>query len=133
MTWRHLNFCQHHAYITADVPLTDCPDCGMKPFTVPWAREGNSFTLLFEQLALSLVCEMPVKAAARQMGITDKRLWRVVEHYVGQALVDLDLSEVTAVALDETAAKRGQHYVTVFIELERVENLVVFAQPGQDK
>ncbi|KPV41917.1 transposase [Thiohalorhabdus denitrificans] len=133
MTWRHLNFFQHHAYITADVPRTDCPDCGVKRITVPWAREGSHFTLLFEQVALSLLREMPVNAAARQMGVTDKRLWRVVNHYVGRALDRIDLSNVSAIALDETAAKRGQHYVTVFIDLERAENPVIFATPGQDK
>jgi len=133
MTWRHLNFFQHHAYITADVPRTDCPDCGVKRITVPWAREGSHFTLLFEQVALSLVREMPVNAAARHMGINDKRLWRIAEHYVNQGLADLDLSDVTAIALDETGAKRGQDYVTVFIDLQRAANPVIFATPGRDK
>jgi len=32
-----------------------------------------------------LVREMPVLAAARIIEITDKRLWRIVEHYVGRA------------------------------------------------
>jgi len=133
MTWRHLNFFQHHAYITADVPRTDCPDCGVKRIQVPWAREGSHFTLLFEQVALSLVREMPVNAAARHMGMNDKRLWRIAEHYVNQGLADLDLSDVTAVALDETSAKRGHDYVTVFINPQKVERPVIFATPGHDK
>jgi transposase len=133
MTWRHLNFFQHHAYITADVARTDCPDCGVKRITVPWARQGSRFTLLFEQVALSLVREMPVNAAARHMAITDKSLWRVVDHYVSQAIAGIDLSGVAAVALDETAAKRGQNDVTVFIDLERGDNPVIFATPGKDQ
>ena len=28
--WRHLNFFQHHCYITARVPRTDCPEHGVK-------------------------------------------------------------------------------------------------------
>ena len=59
-TWRHLNFFQHHCYITAKVPRTDCPEHGVLRITVPWAREGSRFTLLFEQAALLLVREMPV-------------------------------------------------------------------------
>ena len=133
MTWRHLNFFQHHAYITADVPRTDCPDCGVKRINVPWARQGSRFTLLFEQVALSLVREMPVNAAAREMAITDKSLWRIVDHYVSQAIAGIDLSDVAAVALDETAAKRHQHYVTVFIDLERDHKPVIFATPGKNK
>jgi len=56
---------------------------------VPWPRKGSGFALLFEQTALTLVREMPVNAAARFMSVTDKRLWRVVQHYVSQALSKL--------------------------------------------
>jgi transposase len=101
--------------------------------TVPWAREGSRFTLLFEQAAMMLVREMPVLAAARIIAITDKRLWRIVAHYVGQAVARLDLSNVTAIGLDETAAKRGQTYVTVFIDLDRADKPVVFVTPGHGK
>lgn len=48
-TWRHLNFFQHHCLITARVPRIDCPDHGVKRITVPWARVGSRFTLLFER------------------------------------------------------------------------------------
>jgi hypothetical protein len=63
-TWRHLNFFQHHCYITANVPRTDCAEHGVLRITVPWAREGSRFTLLFEQAALMLVREMPGRAGA---------------------------------------------------------------------
>jgi transposase len=89
--------------------------------------------LLFEQAAMTLVREMPVLAVARFIGITDKRLWRIVEHYVAKALRDLDLSGLTAVAFDETASKRGHNYVTVFIDADRKSEPVVFATPGKGK
>jgi transposase len=132
-TWRHLNFFQHHCFITAKVPRTDCSEHGVLRTTVPWAREGSRFTLLFEQAALFLVREMPVLAAARIMEITDQRLWRIVAHYVGQAVARLDLTRVTAIGLDETAAKRGQTYVTVFIDLDRTDKPVLFVTPGRGK
>jgi len=133
MTWRHLNFFQHHCYLTAPVPRVNCPEHGVKRIQVPWAREGSSFTLLFEQAALALVREMPVAAAARQMAITDKRLWRVVLFYVHRAVARMDLSAVRAVAFDETAAKRGHRYITVFIDLDRKDEPVLFATPGKGK
>jgi len=132
-TWRHLNFFQHHCLITAKVPRTDCPEHGVKRVNVPWAREGSGFTLLFEQAAMALVREMPVLAAARFIGITDKRLWRIVEHYVAKALRELDLSALAAFAFDETASKRGHNYVTVFIDADRKSEPVVFATPGKGK
>ena len=132
-TWRHLNFFQHHCHITAKVPRTDCPEHGVLRIGVPWAREGSQFTLLFEQVALVLVREMPVLAAARIIEVTDNRLWRIVHHYVRKAVERLDLSKLAAVGLDETAAKRGHTYVTVFIDLDRKDKPVVFVTPGRGK
>lgn len=132
-TWRHLNFFQHQCMITARVPRTDCPDHGVQRVRVPWAREGSGFTLLFEQAAMTLVREMPVLAAAKIIGITDTRLWRIVRHYVDEAVDGLDLSGLAALALDETASKRGHNYVTVFVDLDRKDKPVVFATPGKGK
>lgn len=132
-TWQHLNFFQHHCFIAARVPRVDCPDHGVKRASVPWARPGSRFTLLFEQAALILVREMPVLAAARFMGITDKRLWRIVEHYVRRAVARLDLGGVHALGLDETASKRGHNYVTVFIDMDRRDKPVIFVTPGKGK
>ncbi len=89
--------------------------------------------MLFEQAAMTLVREMPVLAVARFIGITDKRLWRIVEYYVAKALRGLDLSGVVAFAFDETASKRGHNYVTVFIDADRKSEPVIFATPGKGK
>ena len=45
----------------------------------------------------------------------------------------IDLTRVKAIGLDETAAKRGQTYVTVFIDLDRKHKPVVFVTPGRGK
>ncbi|MCG6658047.1 ISL3 family transposase [Halomonas campisalis] len=132
-TWRHLNFFQHHCYLHARVPRTKCPEHGVKRIEVPWARPGSDFTLLFEQAAMSLVKEMPVLAVSRQLEISDKRLWRIVHHYVGRMLGELDLSSVATVGVDETASRRGHRYVTVFLDMQRQQEPVLFAVPGHGK
>lgn len=133
MTWRHLNFFQHHCYITAQVPRVRCSEHGVKRIKVPWARKGSRFTLLFEQFSMALVREMPVLAAAKIIGITDKRLWRIVQYYVSKSLVSLLLDDLTAFGLDETASKRGHKYVTVFIDLDRNDKPIIFATAGKGK
>ena len=132
-TWRHLNFFQHHCYIHAAVPRVKCPEHGVKQVAIPWARKGSAFTLLFEQAALTLVREMPVRSAARIIGITDKRLWRLVDYYVKQAVAEFDFSSLKAVGLDETSSKKGHHYVTVFIDMEKAREPVLFVTPGKGK
>jgi transposase len=131
--WRHLNFFQHHCLITARVPRVRCPEHGVLLTDVPWARKGSAFTLLFEQVVMTLAREMPISAAARIIEITDTRLWRIVEHYVAKAVAQFDLSQLKAIGLDETASKRGHNYVTVFIDMDRKSEPVLFAVPGKGK
>ncbi len=130
MTWRHLNFFQHQAWLHARVPRVRCNNCGVKKVGVPWARAGSGFTLLFEALVMAMFPAMPVNAVARQVGEHDTRLWRVLHHYVEQARADSDASAVTRVAIDETAARRGHDYITLFVDIDQAR--VVFATDGKD-
>jgi len=129
-TWRHLNFFQHQAFLHARVARIDCPDCGVRLVNVPWARPGSGFTLLFEAFVMTLVTGMPVAAAARLVGEHDTRLWRVVQHYVETAVARMDLSDLRRVAIDETAAKRGQDYITLFVDIDARK--VVYVTEGND-
>jgi transposase len=129
-TWRHLNFFQHEAFLHARVARIDCPDCGVRLVNVPWARPGSGFTLLFEAFVMALVKDMPVAAAARLIGEHDTRLWRVIQHYVETAVARMDLSELRRVAIDETAAKRGQDYISLFVDMDARK--VVYVTGGND-
>lgn len=116
--WRHLNFWQHCTYLSAEVPRVNCPKDGVCQVSVPWARSGSGFTLLFEAFIMALVKEMPVSAVAALVSEHDTRLWRVVRHYVGLAHGRQDWSGVKAVGLDETATRKGHRYATVAVELD---------------
>ncbi|CAO0823583.1 hypothetical protein DFAR_3800005 [Desulfarculales bacterium] len=70
------------SYVVTRVSRVDCPDHGTKQVKMPWTREGSRITLLLEQVAMTLVREMPVLTAARIIGVSDTRLWRVVQFYV---------------------------------------------------
>jgi transposase len=76
---------------------------------------------------------MPVLTAARILEITDKRLWRIIHHYVNAAMSQIDLSGLQAFSLDETKSRKGHRYITVFIDLNRSEHPVVFATPGKGR
>lgn len=129
-TWRHLNFFEHEAYLRARVPRIQCAEHGIRVVEVPWARPGSGFTLLFEALVLALAKEMPVKAVGRLVGENDTRIWRILQHYVDRARAAEDFSGVTQLGVDETASKRGHHYISLFVDLERSK--VLFATAGKD-
>lgn len=57
-------------------------------------------------------------------------VWRVIRHYVERARARADLSTVNRVAIDETAARRGHNYITLFVDIDQAR--VVFATEGKD-
>jgi len=79
---------------------------------------------------MTLVTAMPVRAAARLVGEHDTKLWRVLHHWVEQARERADYADVKRVAIDETAARRGHDYVTLFVDIDR--RRVLFLADGRD-
>lgn len=132
--WRHLNFFQYEAYLHARVPRVNCPNegCGVKQVTVPWARPGSGFTLLFEALVMTMVRDLPVKVMSRLFAVTDTRLWRVIQSYVELARAAEDYADVKRVGADETFAKRGrgENFVTFFFDLDKRK--LLFGTKGKD-
>lgn len=128
--WRHLNFFQHRAYLHCPMPRVNCPDCGIKSVELPWTRSGSGFTLLFEALIITLAREMTVSALARLIGEHDTRIWRVIQHYVSEARKKEVYHDVDKIGIDETSRKRGHHYVTLFVDLDKSK--VIFATEGRD-
>ncbi|MDA3960915.1 MAG: transposase family protein [Planctomycetota bacterium] len=127
--WRHLDFFQHQAFLTARVPRVRCPNCGVKQVAVPWARPGSGFTLLMEALILEMAKHMPIRAVARILRVRDTRLWRVVTHYVTEAVARIDLKDLRQVAIDETSARKRHDYISMFFDLN--SRRLVFACKGR--
>lgn len=123
-TWRHLDFFQHKALLHARLPRVRCPEHGVRQVSVPWARPGSGFSLLFEALVRSFAAAMAKVAAMTREH--DTRIWRIVEHHVNTARDQLDCTEVTRVGMDETAARKGQDYISIFADLDA--RRVVFAK-----
>ena len=131
-TWQHLHFFEHRAYIHADVPRVRCAACGKtSQVRVPWARPGSGFTQLFEAMLVTLATHMPANTVARMFGIGDDAVWRILHHYTYAARAREDFSSVTAVGIDETAARRGHDYITIFHDLKA--RRILYACPGREQ
>ena len=129
-TWRHMDFFQHKAYLHARVPRVRCAEHGVHQVGLSWARPESGFTLLFEALLITFATAMPVARVAEMTREHDTRIWRVIEHYVDTERAKLSFADVTKVGMDETAAARGQDYVSIFMDL--VARRVLFATEGRD-
>ena len=116
--WRHLNFFQYRCELVAKVPRANCVTHGVRVTEVPWASAESGFTLLFEAVVMLLAAEMPVCDVAQFVDEEDTRLWRLIRRLVDKAHAEKDWSQVKAIAVDETSARRGWRYVTVIMDLD---------------
>jgi transposase len=117
--WRHLNFFQYQAYLHAKVPRVRCRACAKTTqVPVPWARPNSGFTLLMEALIVTLCQAMTVRQVAQLLTVSDMRIWRTLDYYVEGARAQEAFSAVAAVGLDETAARRGHDYISLFHDLD---------------
>ena len=127
---RHLNFFQHNCHLDVRVPRVRLPDGKVALVEPEWFGRLSGFTLLFEALVLALAREMPFAAVARLVGESWHRVHPICERYVELAVAELDLSEVRALAIDETSYRRGHRYLTV--AADAVKRRVLFVAEGRD-
>ncbi|HEY9288527.1 MAG TPA: ISL3 family transposase [Candidatus Dormibacteraeota bacterium] len=128
--WRHLNFWQYETILTARLPRIRCEQCGVLQVEVSWARPGSGFTVLFEALVLTLAKEMPVHAIGRLFREHDNRLWRIIHFHIDRARAKEDFSQVRRLGVDETSRRRGHHYASMFVDLDRPR--AIFCTEGRD-
>lgn len=131
-TWRHLNFLEYPCYIHAQLPRTRCKECGhVLRVEIPWAvKPRSSFTRHFDAFIITMAKDMPMNAISRMVREEDKKLWRIVHYYVDHAIAIQDLSNVTRINVDETSAKRGHSYVSIFMDPETKN--VIHVTKGKD-
>ena len=73
--------------------------------------------------------EMPVNATGEFIGVTDHRLWKVLDNYVDGCMQRQDLIYVDAFFVGETACKRGHKYVSIFADRN---HKIIFVTHGDD-
>ncbi len=127
---RHLNFFQHECFLEVRTPRVKLPDGRVVLVEPAWFGKLSGFTLLFEALVLAMAQQMPFAAVAKLVGESWHRVHAICSRYVDLALAEADLSEVTAVAIDETSCRRGHNYLTIAADMD--ERKVVFVTEGKD-
>jgi transposase len=127
---RHLNFFQHECFLEVRTPRVKLPDGRVVLSEPDWFGKLPGFTLLFEALVLAMAQEMTFAAVARLVGLSWHRVHAICSRYVDLALAKADLSEVQAVAIDETSCRRGHNYLTIAADVEA--RRVVFVTEGKD-
>lgn len=131
-TWRHMNFFQYRCYLHARVPRVDIGEGKVKQVKTPWEGISSGFTLLFEALLLQFAKSMTVHQICEMVGSYDAKIWNMFHNYTNTCREMSDYSKVEKVGMDETAARRGHDYITLFVDLEERKTLFVAVGKGSE-
>lgn len=131
-TWRHLNFFQYKCYLTAHVPRVNLGNGKVRQVTTPWEGESSGFTLMFEAFALELLKLLPVHQVCGLLDTYDNKLWKMMHTYTEKARETEDYSTVQRIGVDETAARRGHDYVSLFVDLDQKRTIFVTEGKGSE-
>ena len=131
-TWKHLNFFEHECYLHARIPRIKKDDGSIRMISPPWSGAVSGFTLLFEALLMQLCKMMPVHNVSQLTGVSDYKIWRVLDIYIKVAKSDEDLSHITAIGMDETSVAKGHDYITLFVDLKERNTVYISDGKGSD-
>lgn len=129
-SWQHLNFFEYACHFHARVPRIKRDDGKVRLIPLPWEGKVSGFTLLFEALLMQLSKAMPVHNVSALTGVSDHKIWRVLDTYIELAKKDENYSDVSVIGMDETSIAKGHEYITLFVDLKERKTLHISA--GKD-
>lgn len=111
--WRHLDFGATKVWLEATIVRLDCPTCGVRTETVPWARPGARHTRDFQDVLGWLAQRMDKTSVARLLRCSWEAVDRAVKGVVADHLDDARLNDLYRIGVDEISYKRGHSYLTI--------------------
>lgn len=94
-----------------------CPSCGVVVETVPWADGKHQLTTTYAWFLARWAKRLSWSETAEAFRTSWGKVFRAVEMAVSWGLAHRDLSNVTAIGVDEVLWHRGHKYLTVVYQI----------------
>ena len=96
----------------------DCPSCGVVVESVPWARGKHQLTTTYAWFLAKWAQRLSWKETAEAFHTTWEKVFSAVSEAVEWGLAHRDISDVTAIGVDEVLWHRGHKYLTVVYQID---------------
>lgn len=95
----------------------NCPDCGVKVESIPWAKGKSPITTSFAWFLARWAKRLSWKEVAEAFQTSWDSVFRAVKIAVAWGLAHRDLTGIEAIGVDEVLWHRGHKYLTVVYEI----------------
>jgi transposase len=97
----------------------DCAACGVKVEQVPWGSGKHELTDAYQQFLAHWAKKLSWKEVAVSFRTSWGKVFRAVESIVEWGLKHRDLSDITAIGVDEIAWRKGHKYLTMVYQIDK--------------
>lgn len=109
----------------------NCADCGVKVEQVPWARGKQELTDAYRQFLAHWAKKLSWKDVAVSFRTSWEKVFHAVEYVVQWGLEHRELSNITAIGVDEIAWRKGHHYLTLVYQIDAGKTRLLWIGKGR--
>jgi transposase len=109
----------------------NCPTCGVKVETVPWAHGKSRLTIAYSWFLARWAKRLSWQEVANIFHTSWNTVFRAVEMAVEWGRQHMDLSGITAAGVDEIQVHCGHHYLTLVYQIDKTCRRLLWA--GEDR
>ncbi len=103
-------FCYHMRRV-------NCPECGVKVEEVPWGTGKRELTKTYMQYLANWAKKLSWKEVAQSFHTSWEKVFTSVEYVVEWGLKHRNLSDITAIGVDEIQWSKGHKYLTLVYQI----------------
>ena len=97
----------------------NCPDCGVKVESVPWANGKETMTKAMMQFLANWAKKLSWQETARTFNTSWAKVFSAVKYVVDWGLSRRDFKDVESIGVDEIAWKKGHKYLTLVYQIDQ--------------
>jgi transposase len=128
--FRSLPFGKKHVHLVLKVPRVFCHDCKtLRQVHLTFAKEHKRYTRFLERYVLDLLQSMTCQDVAKHLGMSWDTVRDIEKARLTRDFAKPPLKNVTHIAIDEIAIKKGHKYLTVVMDL--LSGAVIFVGDGK--
>ena len=109
----------------------NCKVCGVKVEKIPWATGKKTLTDAFSFVLADWAKSLSWKETAERFKVSWQKVFNAVEHVVNWGLEHRDLSDITAIGVDEISYRVGHRYLTLVYQINTGAKRLLWA--GKDR
>lgn len=126
--WLHLPLGRTRMVLSYAPRRVQCPRCGIRTESVPWAAPASRFTFELEELVAYLAQITDQTKVTELTGIAWATVGAIIERVIGRHLDPTRLDGLRRIGVDEFSYRKRHRYLTLVVDHDR--RRVVWAAEG---